>query len=538
MVGLTRNIVSKILYLSTTLQNIFIFQTMLKVVFLLVLITIPSESFSQESGYFENPVIRGDAADPSIIRVDDTYYVVATSSEWAPFYPLFTSKDLINWEQQGHVFDEKPEWTSNSFWAPELYYRNNTMYCYYTARRKSDNVSFIGVATADGTSLEFKDHGPIVVFGTEAIDAFIFEDNGELFITWKAYGLDNRPIELLGSRLSDDGLQLIGEPFSLLRDDEGVGLEGQYHFKKGDYYYIIYSAKSCCGWGSDYDVRVARAKSFKGPYEVYNENPILSGGGGDYMSCGHGTVVNTPDGRMFYYSHGYQSDASFYLGRQHILHELVINDADWPVFKTGKLAVNRQPVPFAGTEQKIVSQFRDDFNDNTLKVNWTWNYPFSDIDYALSDGKLSLSGTPKEGNLNGTVLCLRPGAIHYSYETKVDNSNGSFKGLTMYGDDKNVIAIGKSGNKIEVKSVRDGNESILFTTVSDIELPHFKIDVEDGCFLTLSYSENGRDWVATDENAVDASFLVRWDRVARPGMIHIGEQSEPALFNHFEINNK
>lgn len=48
---------------------------------------------AQEQHYFMNPVIRGDMPDPSIIRIDDTYYATGTSSEWAPFYPVFTSKD-------------------------------------------------------------------------------------------------------------------------------------------------------------------------------------------------------------------------------------------------------------------------------------------------------------------------------------------------------------------------------------------------------------------------------------------------------------
>ncbi len=64
------------------------------------------------------------------------------------FLPVFISKDMVNWEQTGHIFDEQPEWTSTSFWAPELYYHNDTMYCYYTARRKTDNISYIGVASS------------------------------------------------------------------------------------------------------------------------------------------------------------------------------------------------------------------------------------------------------------------------------------------------------------------------------------------------------------------------------------------------------
>ncbi|MDD4776985.1 MAG: family 43 glycosylhydrolase [Fermentimonas sp.] len=498
---------------------------------------IAFSSLSQEISYFENPVNRGDFADPSIIRVDDVYYVTATSSEWAPYLPIFTSSDLINWDLVGHVFDEKPQWTSHSFWAPELYYHNNRMYCYYTARRKSDNVSYIGVASAEGISLDFEDHGPIIEYGTEAIDPFVYNLNGVLYITWKAYGLDKRPIELLGSRLSDDGLRLEGEPFSLLKD-EGIGLEGQYHFKHGDYYYIIYSAKSCCGPGSDYDVRVARSASFHGPYENYEENPILYGDGGDYISCGHGTVVETPDGRYFYYSHGYQSGDNFFLGRQHIIHELQFTDDGWIEFKTGNIAVNRQPVPFAGTEQKEVEDFRDNFNANELNPEWTWNYPFSDIDIKVDKGSLILSGKQIEDNMNGTVLCLRPQTTRYDYFTKVNNVNGSFKGLTMYGDDKNMVAIGIAGNKIEVKSVRDGEESVLYSSVIKKKKPYFKIEVDKGRFLTFHYSIDGNNWITANDTVFDASHLVRWDRVARPGLIHIGGNNEPAVYDYFQLKNK
>ena len=65
---------------------------------------------AQQESYFTNPVIHGDVADPSIIRIDQTYYITGTSSEWAPYYQVFTSTDLVNWQQIGHEFDEKPEW--------------------------------------------------------------------------------------------------------------------------------------------------------------------------------------------------------------------------------------------------------------------------------------------------------------------------------------------------------------------------------------------------------------------------------------------
>ena len=492
---------------------------------------------AQEKSYFTNPVIRGDMPDPSMIRIDDTYYATATSSEWAPFYPVFTSKDLINWKQTGHIFNEQPSWTSNSFWAPELFYHNNKVFCYYTARQKSTGISYIGVAVADSPLHEFKDYGPVVEYGTEAIDAFIYDDNGQLYISWKAYGLDKRPIELLGCKLSADGLRLEGEPFSLLVDDEEIGMEGQYHFKQGDYYYIVYSAHGCCGPSSDYDVYVARSKSFRGPYEKYSGNPILHGGEGDYRSCGHGTAVKTPDGRMFYMCHAYLKGEGFYAGRQPILQEMEVTDDHWVRFKTGSVAVMKQPVPFKGTRQNPIPGFEDNFTRDKLKVDWTWNYPYSDIDAVLKSGKLLLSGTPKKGNNYGTALCLRPQSSHYSCETKLTNVNESLKGLTLYGDDKDLVVWGTQGDKVLLKVIKEGVESVLYESASAGRNIYLKIEVEQGCIFHFYQSRDGKTWQSVRNTPFKGESLIRWDRVQRPGLLHSGDKNVPAEFAYFKMKN-
>ena len=43
-------------------------------------------------------LIAGDFADPSIIKAKAVYYATGTSSEWAPHFPIYTSKDLQNWK--------------------------------------------------------------------------------------------------------------------------------------------------------------------------------------------------------------------------------------------------------------------------------------------------------------------------------------------------------------------------------------------------------------------------------------------------------
>ena len=482
---------------------------------------------------FMNPVIPGDFADPTVIRVGDKYYAAGTSSEWAPHYPIFESVDLVNWNYVGPAFQTAPEWTKASFWAPELYVLNGKIYMYYSARRASDGVSYIGVATTDDIRKGFDDHGCMVEFGSEAIDAFIFEDEGKLYISWKAYGLDPRPIELLCSEISPDGLKLVGEPFMLLKDDDDAGLEGQYMYKKGDYYYIIYSIRSCCGAGSDYAVSVARSKSFRGPYEKYEGNPILEGDGNDILSCGHGTAVEVPDGRMFYLFHAYMKGNGFYNGRQGLLKELAINDEKWPYFVTGKHPLVNEPMPFANTKQVGISDFEDRFEGNKIRPEWTWNFTFSDIRTKVENKTLMLTGTSKADNKYGTTLCLRTFRPDYEIYTEVKDQEGIFSGLTLYGDKDNLIIFGKEKGELVLKQVRKGEEQVLFREQVQGNIC-LKIVVSDGSNASYYKSTTPGSFQSVSQNH-DVSFLPPWDRGFRPGLIHIGDENIPAEFTYCNL---
>ncbi len=308
--------------------------------------TASSRSLKTAKAGIKNPVIDADAPDPSVIRVGKTYYAAATSGNRRQAYQRYRSKDLRTWEPMGFIFDEWPEWTCGSFWAPELFELDGKIMCYYTARQKSDSTSCVGVAMADGPEGKFVDYGPLVRTTNEAIDAFVFRDGDQLYITWKAYGLDpsKRPIELLCQKLSADGLHLEGEPFMLLRDDERQGMEGQCVFKDGDWWYLLYSIRDCCSPKSDYAVSVARSHSIEGPWEKYEGNPILEGeplsdspnkrhshkggAGRGLQSCGHGTMVRTPKGEMYYLCHAYYWNC-YKEGRKAVLFRLEIGKDGW-----------------------------------------------------------------------------------------------------------------------------------------------------------------------------------------------------------------
>lgn len=471
-----------------------------------------------------NPVIPGDFADPTVILAGKEYFAVGTSSEWAPHFPIYKSSDLINWKQTSYVFEKAPAWTVGSFWAPEYSYHNGTYFIYYTARRKKDNISCIGVATSKHPDKEFVDHGVIIELGKEAIDAFVYADQGKRYITFKAYGLDKRPIEILRMRLSDDGLSTIGKPFTLLRDDTGAGLEGQSILKHGDYFYIFYSAGNCCGVQCSYNVNVARAKSFDGPYEQYVSNPILDQN--PFWKCsGHGTFVKAPNGKINYLYHAYNKQATVFAGRQGVLAALNWSDkTGWPSFKEVSGSA-----PFLS--EKIA------FNNNQLDKRWQWDFRHSSPVISQNNGKLNLSGNLVEGNLTGLVIALRPNFAAFEARTAVVNFNSALKGLAYYGDAGAALGIGVKEDQVQFWMVKDSVRTVLMTSRILAGKPvELKIKVADNSKVFAYYKQGNENWKALLPNqAVSSSFLPQWDRSPRIGVHIKGAPTIEASFSYFEI---
>jgi beta-xylosidase len=412
------------------------------------------------------------------------------------------------------------------------------VYLYYTARRASDGVSYIGVAVTEDIRKGFRDQGCLIESGTEAIDAFVLEDEGKLYVSWKAYGLDPRPIELLCAELSPDGLRLAGEPFTLLKEEENRGMEGQYLYKKGKYYYLIYSILGCCGADSDYAVCVARAGSLRGPYEPYAGNPILQGDGETVLSCGHGTVVEAPDGKAYYLFHAYLKGAGFYNGRQGFLKELAMTEEGWPAFVTGRYASVREPMPFEGVVQEGVPAFEDDFAGEVIRPEWSWNFTFSEIRTRIEKNTLFLSGTPREGNRYGTALCLRTLKPDYEITTGIRDQKGIFSGLTLYGDQENLIILGQENGHLTLKQIKNGVETLLYQQPAAGNI-HLKIAVSNGCTASFFQSPDRTNWTPlpiAGNPETDISYLPPWDRAFRPGLIHIGNESTPATFTYCKLS--
>ncbi len=501
--------------------------------FLAFLLIFPLYVHSQESTY-RNPVIAGDCADPTIIRVGDTYYAASTSSEWALPYRLFESKDLVNWTYLGALFREMPDWTMGSYWAPELFYRAGTYYVYYTARRRSDRKSFIGVATTKDIRQGFTDHGLIIEWTNEAIDAFVIELDGKLYITWKAYGLDRgKAIEILGAELSDDGLKLKGEAFSMLQADAGTweagGVEGQCLVKHGDYIYMFYAGNSCCGARCNYQTGVARSRSIRGPWERYSGNPILYSGG-QWRCPGHGTLVTTPAGRYFYLYHAYNAATNIYTGRQGLLDEIVWDAASgWPSFRYGSIPSIQAATPHPGTVQQDITGFTDKFGSSTLNPEWMWDVSQGQPIVRVGGGRLSLDGN---GSPAGTCLGLRPRKDRYTLLVTVEKGT-SPAGVCMYGTKEQAVGLSRTDGRLELWQVEKDNRSVLATMelpqATDVTL-YLETRFGQYCQFGFILQDGKRQPVGTP---LHIQKLPQWDRPPMTGIQAGGKGS--AIFKMVDL---
>lgn len=230
-------------------------------------------------GTAQELVMPGDFADPSVTRVGNTYWATATSSEWAPLYPLMKSVDLKNWETVGHVFPNSlPDWAQDRFWAPEIHYENGKTYIYYTARKKGGPLC-VGVASASNPAGPYTDHGPLICQEAGAIDGYpIRDENGQLYLVWKEDGNSrNLPTPLWAQRMNEERTALLGEKVELFRNDpdtwEGRLVEGPAIIRRGGYFYNFYAGDACCGRACTYAQGVARSRTLLGPWEKYDLKP-------------------------------------------------------------------------------------------------------------------------------------------------------------------------------------------------------------------------------------------------------------------------
>jgi arabinan endo-1,5-alpha-L-arabinosidase len=282
--------------------------------------------------------------DPVMIRQGDTFYLFCTGRGIA----VWSSKDKKTWKKEPPVFAEAPAWAvkeipafKGHIWAPDIYFKHNRYYLYYSVSAFGKNTSAIGVLTnktLDPSSPDFKwtDHGKVIQSfpgktNWNAIDPNVITDDKD--ISWMVFGSfwdgiklvkldkdlllpaeDVNTIPTIASRKKDPGganpAATAGNPV----DAGGNAIEAPFLFRKDNYYYLFTSVDYCCkGESSTYKMIVGRAKSIKGPYLDKDGVPMTNGGGtlllqGDvnWHGVGHNAVVHD-EGKDYLIFHGYDA---------------------------------------------------------------------------------------------------------------------------------------------------------------------------------------------------------------------------------------
>jgi beta-xylosidase len=245
---------------------------------------------------YDNPVFASDFPDPHVILVDGTYYAYSTNSNGQNI-PVISSDDLTSWERVRDALPVLPSWTALGFgsrWAPGVIQIDDQFLLYYVAcdatvrdlggRCPSDstNRQCIGLAVAEAPEGPYRDDGeePFLCqyeLGG-SIDAYPFRDvDGQLYLYWKNDGnCCGLTVGLWAQKLSDDGLELVGEPVELIQRDqiwEIPLIENPAMVENEGTYYLFYSGN---WWEShQYAVGYAVCESATGPCEKPLDEPLF-----------------------------------------------------------------------------------------------------------------------------------------------------------------------------------------------------------------------------------------------------------------------
>lgn len=211
-------------------------------------------------GVYDNPVYAADFPDPYVLRVGENYYAFSTNVGDIHI-PTLSAPNLTDWRFVGDALPQLPAWaaqTTGLTWAPSVLPRADGYVLYYTTRHAASGRQCISRATSEEATGPYVDRStePLIcqpaLGGSIDPSPFVDED-GTAYLLWKNDGnCCGLPVSLWIQLLSDDGLQLQGEPSELIERDllwELPLIENPTLWEHEGMYYLFYSAN---WWESRY----------------------------------------------------------------------------------------------------------------------------------------------------------------------------------------------------------------------------------------------------------------------------------------------
>ncbi|MFF7642633.1 family 43 glycosylhydrolase [Streptomyces canus] len=362
-----------------------------------------------------NPVIRGFAPDPSMVRVGDWFYVATSSFEWFPTIPLHRSRDLAHWSYAGHVEGAVPGGSlagvpdSGGIWAPSLSWDGERFWVVYSIVRSVGTPYFDAdtyVSTATEAAGEWSAPRRIANHGFDP--ALFHDDEGRLWLL--NLQNDHRPggrrfAGIVLTELDRRTLAPAGDTHLLLQHERLV--EGPKLVRRDGWFHLVLAEG---GTGFEHGVLIARSREITGPYEL-DDRPLLTSRDDPSLplqKAGHGELVQLPDG-SWVLSHltarplNTPSGPRCPLGRETAIQAVTWDTEGWPRMRHGgthpAVEVEVPTLREAGTEAGVPSPTHPD--------------PEPGAPMAAEPEPGSEPGTPtppRPGTENGTPTPPQPGA--------------------------------------------------------------------------------------------------------------------------------
>ncbi|MGJ9385612.1 family 43 glycosylhydrolase [Salipaludibacillus sp. CF4.18] len=340
------------------------------------------------NGRYQNPILYADYSDPDVVRVEDDFYLIASSFNMSPGIPVLHSKDLVNWSIINHVTVDFPDSSydrvrhGDGLWAPSLRYHDGWFWMFIGC--PDEGIFMSKTKDPNGTWSPLH----LVKKANGWIDPCPFwDEDGKAYLVHafarSRIGFKHR---LQVCEMAPDGESLLSEGEIIFFDEERhPTIEGPKMHKRNGFYYIFAPAGGVeFGWQT-----VLRSRSVWGPYE---DKIVMEQG--DSMTNGphQGGWVTTEDEEDWFIH--FQDKGPY--GRVTHLQPMQWQD-DWPVIgqldpSTGRgVPVTEWQKPNVSSTVGItVPATSDDFSGGNLEKQWQWRGNQKQEWYTLKDDSLIL----------------------------------------------------------------------------------------------------------------------------------------------------
>ena len=431
------------------------------------------------NGYYRNPIIAGDYADNSVVRVGPEYFLVHSGGQPRGML-VWHSRDLVSWEPYSIVTVP----VKGTIWAPDLSYVDGLFYLYLPMMHPGTGT--VWVMTAKSMKGPWSQPIDLGVHGFDP--GMVVDGQGKRYLYVDA----GRVVPL-----SPDGLKVIGEltkaynGWQFPRDwqVECYCLESPKLIRRGDYYYLISAQGGTAGPSTSHMASVARSISPLGPWENSPYNPLIHtfSRSDRWWSQGHGVLVDDVAGDwwMIYHAveNGYRS-----LGRETLLMPIEWTSDGWPRIadQESPSGILRKP---AGDNIGGGMPLSDNFDSPELGLQWNYrNIVDLQAGVHAGEGVLRLEAGGS-GISDAPMLVVNPVNHAYEAQVEVDVSDGAAAGLVLIAGESQVT--GAILRKGELAMYVRGRQQLK--VLWDGDRAFFKV-MDENHDISAYYSQDGKQW--------------------------------------------